>query len=337
MSQILDCEFIKLESLDKTEWIEFLEKVNDPPFFSKVSMLRAVEALAWTVCLFIGRRDGRISLAVPLATKKYGFFKIARGFPLGLYTGLISLPNIGNLEKEDFLEKLIDALKSYSSVSLFFDPFDNFSQQFMLNKINCEKFCSEYAASIVDLSISSEEIRSKYKHGVRKNIRQAIEKGVKINEVTNVEELEQFYELATYIYKFHTKNMPYTFEFYERLFVSNEVKFLLAKVDGAVVGGSIHLSDALQSFNLLTVAYKNYNSFHSNTLLINHEIERAKVSGVHFYNLGASPLGGALISFKNSWGAKNIYYRTYQKNTNLYRLIDRVRHFVLVAMKLFLR
>jgi hypothetical protein len=338
MSDILVCGIIDLDSMSINEWINFTSKINGTPSFSKIAMLKAVEALGWSVCIYIGRVDGRISIALPFAVKKYGLIKIARGFPLGLYTGLLALPMTNDIDKETFLDQLFGEFESYSSVSLFFDPFDFFMQSYMLNRVKNKNSWREHIASIVNLSPSIKEIQSNYKHGVRKNIRQANEKCVKISEVKSIEELLEFYEVASYIYLHYSGNMPYSFEFYKSIFIGNAGRFLLARVDGCIVGGSIHICGNSQSFNLLTVAYKIYNNFHANTLLINQEIEDAKIGGASFYNLGASPLGeGALLSFKNSWGAEHKYYRSFEKHSIYFLVINEIRYIIQVAINRILK
>lgn len=334
MNGDLKFSLVHTADLEHSEWARFIQSIERPPLFSTLSMLQAFEAFGFRVYVYIGRLKGVILFAVPFAVKKYGFLKLARGFPLSLYTGLLVRSEVEDQLKIQFLENLFVHLKDYSSASLCFDPFDEFVQGY-LKKLDVNgrgAIKLKQHASVVAMQRDYDAIKLGYRHAVRKNIRQAHERGVDVSRVTSLDELCEFYKLASYIYIHYSKKMPYPFEFYKSLYAADggsSARFLLARVGEVVVGGSVHIHNKTQNFNLLTVAYKAHNQYHSNVLLIDHEIGLALSDESCYYNLGASPIdGGSLESFKKSWGADSAYYYSYEIHGVAFGLLKKLRNFL---------
>jgi len=164
-----------------------------------------------------------------------------------------------------------------------------------------------------------------FKRCIRKNVRSATEKGIVLEEVKNISQVEQYYNIAADTYLRHGDKMRYSLDFYKNIFNIMSPKMLikwhLAKKDNIVVAGTLHFIYKDMIFDFLNASHKEYQNLRPNDLLVYSMIKWGVENGYKYYNFGASPSEAkGLIRFKENWGAKKVEYLIYEKKSTLFKV-----------------
>jgi lipid II:glycine glycyltransferase (peptidoglycan interpeptide bridge formation enzyme) len=146
-----------------------------------------------------------------------------------------------------------------------------------------------------------------------------------LEEVTTMEQVEEYYEMAKYTYTLRGGRLPYPFQFYRYLFEimlnKNLIKWHLARKDGKPIAGTLHFVYKDMVFDLLDTSYREYQNLRANDLLVYNMIKWSCENSFKYYNFGSSGGDEKLMRFKEIWGGERSYFPMYEKRMLLYKIV----------------
>lgn len=174
---------------------------------------------------------------------------------------------------------------------------------------------SALTCHIVDLSSGYAAAEERYHDANRRLIRQAQERGVRVEVMNDEASLHAFYRLhVRTVARYGARAMPRSF--FEALFATlvpaQLATFYLAHRGDDVVAGNLVLRWAGRASDWMWVYCDRFSSLRATNLLIDRAIHDEAGRGTVELNLGASPndrLGS--VRFKQSFGARPFEYRIY--------------------------
>lgn len=165
---------------------------------------------------------------------------------------------------------------------------------------------SSYRFHRVDLSPSLAQLLEKcHKDSIQRKLRRAGREGLRYEEGTSAELLEQFYRLLIMTRRRH-RLPPQPREWFRALIESfgSDLKIRV------VSKGDVAVASILTLAHKKSIVYKYgcsdpaYNSMGGTVLLLWKTIEEAKAAGIQEFDLGRSDIDNpGLITFKHHWGA----------------------------------
>lgn len=182
------------------------------------------------------------------------------------------------------------------------------------------------------IDLTEHDKLSKY---TRKNIRLAKKNGVVIEEVKNLNQVKQYYDISVDTYMRRNEKSGYPLNFYKNIFEimgkKGLIRWHLAKKEETILAGTLHFIYKDMVFDLLNAAYSKYWDLRPNFLLVWSMIIWASENNYEYYNFGSSPPEArGLIEFKERWGAerKDFIVYTYENSLwrpaiEIYRLVKR--------------
>ena len=204
-------------------------------------------------------------------------------------TNLYETLNVNHLEIRDYVD------------------FDDFQHQ------------NAFSTYILELSLNIEEVWKKLDKGsVRWAIKKSRKKGVVVNEIKNIGDLKEFYELNC-MTKREIGVPGHPWKFFKNLFtfLDNHVSLYVARYNDEIIGGGI-----IEYFKDTVIygygaANPRYLKLHPYNAFIWKCIEDACLKGYKYYDFGRTSYDNVgLINFKKRWGTveKKLYYSYYPKN-----------------------
>ena len=154
---------------------------------------------------------------------------------------------------------------------------------------------------------------------MRKNIRRAKRRGVKITEVTKEEQIDKFYEQLQETYRRAGLPLADVSLFraaFEVLYPRGMVKFHLAEHRGRCIGGRVSLiyGDVVYAWYVGTS--RRYAKLYPNALLNWHVISWAKEEGFAVFDMGGAGRPGensGRFEFKRQFGGRLVNFGRYRK------------------------
>lgn len=311
-----------VRDVNSKEWNELLLNSSEATVFHTKEWLNVLEKsyADQSIYYVIGRdKNGKLICGLPLVKyKRFGFSAFTSttwGAPL-LLNNTDELVRVGVLKKFSELNKKINVV--YLSQS------DYFNKSQYLEDLGFES--KKSFLHRLELTPSFDYLWEKsFKKYTRKNTRLAIKKGVVLEEVKDISQVKQYYDIAAHTYLRRGGKIIYPFNFYKNIFdimlPKNLVRWHLAKKDDVVIAGTLHLVYKDTIFDLLNASYKEYQNLRPNNLLVCSMIKWGVENGYKYYNFGASPSEAeGLIRFKENWGAEKVEYPVYEKKSQLFKI-----------------
>lgn len=86
---------------------------------------------------------------------------------------------------------------------------------------------------------STEVVESNLGKSRKRDIRTSLRDGAEVVENPSIEEVTEYYELLSHLYKTKVKTPLFPFEFFEKLYNESFSKFLLIRYNGKIIGGTV--------------------------------------------------------------------------------------------------
>lgn len=318
---------IKLTSEINVElWNDLLDNSHQATIFHTLEWLQTCTQLPNTKLCFLLIGDKQLRAALPFIQTKNFIFNNYYSLSLG-YGSILYRSDEKN--KEIIINSLLEyylSLFNISTTRMVLIDYHNLISEKIILENNFNNIKRE--AHILPLDLDFEQIWKKsYKRSVRKLVKQAKRNGILWEYTDTTEGINAYYNVVEHTIKRHQGLvLPKTFYDYilRELVPKKLAAFHLARYNGEVIGGTLHLFYKGQIFNWLTASYKEHWHLRPNNLLISEMIRYGCENGYKSYNLGATPLEAKeLVRFKKSWGAKSKIYNVYEKCSWLYNLIKR--------------
>jgi CelD/BcsL family acetyltransferase involved in cellulose biosynthesis len=169
--------------------------------------------------------------------------------------------------------------------------------------------------------------RHVYAQNVRKMIRQSGERGVEVERVTGEEGIREYARVARHTLR-RKGTPPYPEALYLNLarFMGEQCLYHLARHEGKVVAGVVHLTAGDSVMNWLTSSYREDWNLRPNHALVDTVIRWAVERGLRWYNFGGGPEEDRnLQRYKESWGAERYDYRVWSWDAPLVKWLRRLR------------
>jgi len=313
-----------VKDVNLEEWNELLLNSREATVFHTKEWLDVIEKSYKdrTVNYIIGRDENKkLVCGLPIIKyKRLGFLV----FTSTIWGTPLLLIGTDELVKEAVLKKFAELYKKINVIYLSLSDYSNKCQY--LKKLGFE--CKKDFVHRLELTPSFDYLlEKKFNRCIRKNIRSAIKNGVILEEVKDMSQVKQYYDVAKHTYLRRGGKMIYPFEFYKNIFEimspKNLTRWHLAKKDGTVIAGTLHFVYKDTIFDLLDASYKEYQNLRPNDLLVYSMIKWGVENGYKYYNFGSSPPEAkGLIRFKEKWGAEKIEYLIYEKKSKLFKVVE---------------
>jgi len=314
------------ESIDVKEWDELLANSEEATVFQTYEWMKVLhETYPKYTPLFITARNGGKKLigGMPLIMSKSRISRSLMSMPFGTYGGAVVRSDIDNepVLRIKILEKLNEIGRKWKSNKSVIVDFTN--KHGHLESLGFKR--KSASTHVLKLDSSLEYIfMKKVRKKTRSQIRQAIRKGVAIDEVNDVSEVKILYDMIKHTYRRHG-SAPYPAKLYENIFkIMGEkgiFRWYVARDGDIPISCTLCFTYKDSMMYWAGASYEKYWELRPNDLLIWSMIEYGVKNGYKNFNLGASPPEAReLKRFKESWGAERVDYSIYEKSSPLLQL-----------------
>lgn len=252
---------------------------------------------------------------VPFVCKGAGALRRAYSLPFDTYGGPVTARSGGPVSFEGIIER-IDS----PSVRV---------ADFGAVVASCNGALRPMVSHIVDLSGGYAAAERGFTDANRRNIRQALERGVRVAAVSQRSVARDFYRLHARTVRRHgARPLPMAFfeSVFARLVPAGAATFHLAFHEDRVVAGNLVLRHRDRSYDWMWVYDDRCAPLRATNLMLDHAIRDEAARGSRELNLGASPnerLGS--VRFKQSFGARPFTYAVYTHTAPFVAAARRVR------------
>ncbi|MGA2527198.1 MAG: peptidoglycan bridge formation glycyltransferase FemA/FemB family protein [Smithellaceae bacterium] len=237
-----------------------------------------------------------------LERKALGLHPIAISLPLGLYGG------IDVSEAELYIELLKRIKKFLGSAIVLQNPFDP-----VLPQINLSSLSRAYTHVIEFGNTTYEDVfKTFFDSKLRNQIRKGEKSNLTIREGNDEEITKVFYELYVLTNWRWGKRYPkYSIDFFKPFVGKQYFEIKLSMFEGKAISAIILLKLSGQYLYWFGALNKDYGEYCPNHLLLSKTIKEAIEADAEFFNFGASGKFIHVKKFKESFGAKEIFYDIY--------------------------
>jgi lipid II:glycine glycyltransferase (peptidoglycan interpeptide bridge formation enzyme) len=210
--------------------------------------------------------------------------------------------------------KLIKKRALYSEIRNMHDT-SQFKYQFRELGYNFE----DHLNFLIDLNKPTDEIWGKISRSMRKNIKRAQKKGVRVEELEDRELISTFYEFLEDVY--HQAKVPlvdvsFFYSVYDILVKKNMAKFHLAKYNRKYIGGRLSLMYNKTIYADYVGVPNRHKNLHANPLLNWHVLKWGLENGYHIFDFGGAGKPNknyGVREFKRQFGGKLVNFGRYSK------------------------
>lgn len=281
------CNLQTSESRAFLNW-DFIETLSKATGYKNVSVTIAV--------------NGREYILPLLERKALGLYPIAFSLPFGLYGGI-------NVSKAELYIEFMKHIKNFIGCDIVLqNPFD-----IVLPIINLPSLYRAYT-HVVELSNATYEavFKTFFNSKLRNQIRKGEKSNLTIREGNDEDIINAFYELYVLTNLRWGKRHPkYSIDFFKPFIGKSYFEIKLSILEGKAISAIILLKLSGQYLYWFGALNKDYGEYCPNHLLLSRTIREAIQENAELFNFGAS---GKLIDvkkFKESFGAKEIFYDIY--------------------------
>ena len=285
---------------------------NSPSFYNKKEWFCVLqEGFNAPVVCYCLEEDEKIYLALPGIILDFKIMKMFySNIPYGGFVGEMEylptfLPLLEKRLKKDHIHSIRIAKDSKAQ---FPEPEGYLREMAFTHLLNLDE-------------MTEESLWENYKKRVRRDVRKAEKSGIRIDEARDLNEVDILFNLyletmkRNEAYNVWTRNMLHAI--YHRLVENGEAEFLLAKLEGEVIAGTILLFSPETVYYFFAASAQKYLSLCPNDLLVHHAICLTIRKGKRFFDLMTSHQRDvALMNFKEKWGAQKYPFDFYGKSLN---------------------
>ncbi len=287
-------EFLPLEQAEK-DYQKYLKNAHNATVFHTVEWLHSIrDGLKGRVV--IGFTE---NYAIPLFIKGRGPFKRVYSLPYDTYGGPIVL------KKDDSdIDPLYSAL-AYMRIVDYHSVVK--ARRFRKKKVTTH---------VLYITGGHGAVREGYSDSLKKALKQAESRGVKVYTLTEKSELRPFYQLylAT-SKKVGIKPKPYSLfrAIYEYMVPKGYAQFYIARYDLEAVAGMVILKNRRMAIAWQEGYREDALNLRPINALLDKAIRDASLQRIRVFNLGPSPASRpGIVKFKESFGAKPYEFFIYE-------------------------
>jgi lipid II:glycine glycyltransferase (peptidoglycan interpeptide bridge formation enzyme) len=150
---------------------------------------------------------------------------------------------------------------------------------------------------ILDLKKSLEDIWTNFDKKLRNVIRKSEKEGVIVSEISNEEELKEYYELSKHTEKEIQENKGkktfsiQTYDFFKEIFKNKIGKYMIAKLNGKIIAGALFLVWKNKALYYQSGMDRSYHDKQAPSLIQWEAIKKFKELEIKEYDLGGVTLG----------------------------------------------
>jgi lipid II:glycine glycyltransferase (peptidoglycan interpeptide bridge formation enzyme) len=177
---------------------------------------------------------------------------------------------------------------------------------------------------VLELNIPFDEIWTKViNKKARNETRQAMKRGVTVEELNDNSQLELVHDMISKTYERH-KTPPYPWEYYENILaIMGErklIRWLIANHDGKPIATSLFFTFKENVVYRMNSSYAEYRNLQPNNLVVSEMIKWSCENSYKYFDFGGSPSeANGLIRFKENWGAKKTELNVYEKASPIFK------------------
>ena len=168
----------------------------------------------------------------------------------------------------------------------------------------------------LDLSKTEQEIFSTFRNSTKRNIKNAIKRGVKVNLQNTLESVIEFQRLNCITRKNHgLPPQPYYFfnKIYEHIISQGKGFVALAKYQKQVIAGAVFFQFGHKAIFKYAASNQKYLTLRANNLVMWEAIKWHCKNGFKIFNFGRTePDNKGLLQFKRGWGVKEDILNYYK-------------------------
>jgi hypothetical protein len=309
---------LELAKPDEGLRIKYCKVVDESPLTTPFHTIEWLDLLTrWIpnskLYFLIGDEDA----FMPIIEKRVGPLIFYYSLPYGTFGGFIGL---GDSKKISDWDKLIlpkGGMTQVVDIWGTLDPSPLFRKE--------ENICH-----IIELPGEYKTLfRKIYKKTQRETLRTAWRRGMWSKPMDNVDELRAFYQLYRKLYR---KKGSKALE-YEKV----ELAFKILKPTGLwrgylamhgeeIVGGIVSLYHPRMTVAYIMGIMEGRRELKIGNILMDAAIRDALESGSRLFNLGVTPrMNRGVVKYKESFGAKPVYFPVYTKTSVTYQILSRLR------------
>ncbi|MEW6681744.1 MAG: GNAT family N-acetyltransferase [Nitrospirota bacterium] len=251
--------------------------------------------------------------------------KIVASLPCMEIKSLLTGARAVSLPFTDYCEAIVAPGSEHTAQSLF-DELMGYGKQagWRSIEIRCGNRLSEevppfavHYGHVVDVARDAEELLSGLRESTRRNIKKAINEGVRVELSDSMESLRTFYRLNCLTRREHGLP-PQPFRFFEKLHehvLSQGRGFVaLSSIRNESIAGAVFLHFGGTAIYKYGASDKSYQHLRANNLVMWEAIRWCSENGVRNLCLGRTePEHDGLLQFKRGWGARErrVHYYKY--------------------------
>lgn len=323
-----------VHELDETKWRKFVDShphgniFHTPEFFQIFQATKRHRPELW-ICL--DETDRILVFFMPVHVSLGGSFLCKKLTTRSIsYGGILLDQSVIGIDATKHL--LSEYHKKYGSKVLFTEirnlsdtSFLNLQGTFLDNKFRYE----DYLNYLIDVHDKNpDELLQSFGKNIRKRIRHEMRVNkIKIHEVSTSEQLKTVFDLLrlTYAHK-HVPLADFSLfqNTFQLLYPKNEIKILLASVDGQFVATSIELFFKDVVYGWYAGSDRRYGRYYVNEILMWHILKSAVESGYRVYDFGGAGYPEeeyGVRNFKAKFGGTLVNYGRYKLIDSRFRCI----------------
>jgi len=313
-------------------WDDILISCPDYTFFHSSAWAKVLnETYHYTPKYFAVLEDGALPGLIPvMEVKSYLTGKRGVSLPFTDYSDAIINNGIS-------FKNLFDHIAEYGESH----GWKSFELRGGQNLPRLASTSSTYSRHILNLSYKTEEVFSGFSYSTKRNIKEAIKKGVRVEVSQALDSIQEFYRLNCITRKRHGLP-PQSFSFFKKVhehIISKTLGFVvLASYEETVIAGAVYFYYGEKAFWKYGASDKRFHRLRPNNLVLWEAIKWFSQNGYKSICFGRTePGNGGLRKFKAGWGAsereekyckyhfrknefikdsleiKNIYHRVFRK------------------------
>jgi len=315
------------KEVDYKEWNNLIEKSSNSTVFHTLEWMNVMKRTNKKISpLYIIARDGNGEICGGLQLFNHAIVN-------GIYC--LETPYWGNPilideDNEDIRRMILKRLGKFGKkpniARIFLGDFYNTCSY--LNQLGFKK--ENFFTYVLELKISFDWMwKNRFDRNARRNIMKAQKNDIKIEKITNLSQVEQYYQISKHTHMRLDNEVRYSLDFYKNVYEimgrKRRIYWHLAKKNDIVMAGALHFLHKDTIFNFLSATYSQYFKYSPNRLLISSAIKWGLDNGYKYYNLGGNPQKAkGLNKFKESWGAVKKDYAIYTYERNLYKFNKKI-------------
>ena len=177
----------------------------------------------------------------------------------------------------------------------------------------------EHLDYLIDIKIPSDDIFNKIHKNRRKNIRKARNKGVIVEELTDIQQIPDFYASLQHTYK--QVNIPLAditllASAFSQLHPKGMARYFIAKFDGKLIGVRAVLIYNNLIYDWYAGATDNSAAYYPNETLVWHILDWGSKNGYHIFDFGGAGKPGVkygVRTFKERFGGQMVNFGRFEK------------------------